>query len=186
MGRLAALVVLLACAGTALAARQLQADAAGQPVLRVGFGTEPRVPMSSLENGEPEGERSMQALQLLELTARHSQHSLSTFLLALQLLPCPACCRPGLCAACAACASDSKCPALPAGLEGMLIDAVAKEAGYKLEVSTVRCMAVASPGMVIACMVCVSCPPARTPPHYACPPAHPKLLWTPDRSVGHL
>ncbi|KAI7844007.1 hypothetical protein COHA_002544 [Chlorella ohadii] len=74
MGRLAALVVLIACAGPALAARQLHADAAGQPVLRVGFGTEPRVPMSSLENGEPEG------------------------------------------------------------LEGMLIDAVAKEAGYKLEI----------------------------------------------------
>lgn len=56
MGRLAALLVLLACAAPALATRLLLAAAEDQPVLRVGFGTEPRVPMSSLEIGEPGGE----------------------------------------------------------------------------------------------------------------------------------
>jgi ABC-type amino acid transport substrate-binding protein len=72
MGRLPALLVLLACAGPALAARQLLAAAAEQPVLRVGFGTEPRVPMSSLVDGQPEG---MEGL-LIEAIAKELGYTL--------------------------------------------------------------------------------------------------------------
>ena len=56
MAQLASLLVLLACGAAPLVgSRQLLEAAAARPVLRVGFGSEPRVPMSSLEDGQPKG-----------------------------------------------------------------------------------------------------------------------------------
>lgn len=56
MRLLAALTVLFACAALpAVASRLLLEEAPARLVLRVGFGAEPRPPMSSLENGEPKG-----------------------------------------------------------------------------------------------------------------------------------
>lgn len=58
MRRLAALLLLLlACAASPVASRLLLDEAPAQDVLRVGFGSESRPPMSSLEDGQPQGER---------------------------------------------------------------------------------------------------------------------------------
>ena len=57
MAHLASLLVLLACGAAPLVgSRQLLEAAAARPVLRVGFASQPLIPMSSLENGEPGGE----------------------------------------------------------------------------------------------------------------------------------
>jgi len=51
---LAALVYVAATPAVA-SSRLLLEDAAARPVLPVGFGAEPRMPMSSLENSQPKG-----------------------------------------------------------------------------------------------------------------------------------
>ena len=61
MRRLAALLILLlllmACGAPLAAGRLLLAEPPAPGVLRVGFGGESRAPMSSLEDGQPRGER---------------------------------------------------------------------------------------------------------------------------------
>ena len=57
----ALLVLLLACGAPLAAGRLLLAEPPAPGVLRVGFGSESRAPMSSLEDGQPRGELAEQA-----------------------------------------------------------------------------------------------------------------------------